>query len=226
MAKFLGGEQSRYCKTLPLALLLASGLWSAQTFATEVGLAGILGSKAMLTIDGSAPRTLTVGQSYNGVKLLAVQGDSVQVEIDGNRRSLRIGQNAVGVASSASDNARATLTADVQGHFQTTGSINGLPVRFLVDTGASLISMGASDARRLGLDLSRAETGMAGTANGVVQVHKVMLTTVKVGGITLHNVAASVLPHDMPYLLLGMSFLNRTKMERTGDTMTLIQQYK
>ncbi|MDR3054597.1 MAG: TIGR02281 family clan AA aspartic protease [Zoogloeaceae bacterium] len=226
MEKFLTGGQSRYCKTLSLALLLVSGLWSAQTFATEVGLAGILGSKAMLTIDGSAPRTLAVGQSYNGVKLLSVQGDSVQVEINGNRRSLRIGQNAVGVASSASENARATLTADVRGHFQTTGSINGLPVRFLVDTGASLVSMSASDAKHLGLDLSRAKTGMAMTANGVVKTYEVTLNTVKVGGITLHNVAASVSSQDMPYLLLGMSFLNRTKMERNGDTMTLTQQYR
>lgn len=185
-----------------------------------------MGSKALLTIDGSAPRTLGVGQSYNGVKLLSVQGDSVQVEIDGARRSLRIGQNAVGAASSASENARATLTADVQGHFQTTGSINGQPVRFLVDTGASLVAMGASEAKRLGLDLSRAETGMSSTANGVVKVYKVTLNTVKVGSITLHNVAANVLPQDMPYALLGMSFLNRTKMERTGDTMTLTQQYK
>ncbi|MDR1888318.1 MAG: TIGR02281 family clan AA aspartic protease [Zoogloeaceae bacterium] len=208
-----------------LGLGFSGVLWGAQAFAVEVGLAGILGSKAMLTIDGAAPRTLAVGQSYNGVKLLAVQSDSVQVEIDGKRRSLKIGQNAVG-AESSGENARATLMADKLGHFRTTGSINGRPVRFIVDTGASVIGISASEAKRLGLDLSRAETGVSATANGLVEFHAVTLNTVKVGDITLHNVAAGVLPQDMPYALLGMSFLNRTTMERNGDTMILIQRYK
>jgi aspartyl protease family protein len=199
--------------------------WGAQVFATEVGLAGVIGNKALLTIDGAPPRTLAVGQSHLGVKLLAVQGDNAQIEIDGKRRSLKVGQNAIG-APSSNANSRIVLTADALGHFRTTGSINGRPVRFLVDTGASMIGLSASEAKRLGLDLSRAQRDMAATANGMIAVHHVTLNTVKVGDITLHNVAASVMPQDMPFILLGMSFLNRMKMERDGDTMTLTQRIR
>jgi aspartyl protease family protein len=253
MGKTKRGKAGRYCNALRDALLLglglASVLWSAQAFATEaglaavsggkkaavvapapkkppvVGLAAVFGGRAVLTINGAAPRTLAVGQSYNGVKLLAVQSDGVQVEIDGKRRSLRIGQNAVG-ASPSNENASAVLVADAQGHFQTVGSINGRPIRFLVDTGASLIGLSLADAKRLELDLSRAKPGVSTTANGTMKVYRLTLNTVKVGDITLHNVEASVGAMDMPFALLGMSFLNRMKMERNGSTMTLIQQFR
>lgn len=199
------------------------GLWSGLAGAANVGLAGVLGSKAILVIDGSSPRTLAVGQEYGGVKLLAVQGDSVQVEIEGKRRSLRVGQNAVGEASSG--NSSLVLTSDSQGHFQTTGSINGFTIRFLVDTGATSISLGAGDARRMGLDLSKAERGVSQTANGQTVVHRVKLATVKVGDIVMHNVDGVVHSQEMPFALLGMSFLNRTDMQREGDTLTLKKRF-
>lgn len=205
------------------ACLLLLGLWSGLAGAANVGLAGVLGSKAILVIDGSSPRTLAVGQEYGGVKLLAVQGDSVQVEIEGKRRSLRVGQNAVGEASSG--NTSLVLTSDSQGHFQTTGSINGFTIRFLVDTGATSISLGAGDARRMGLDLSKAERGVSQTANGQTVVHRVKLATVKVGDIVMHNVDGVVHSQEMPFALLGMSFLNRTDMQREGDTLTLKKRF-
>jgi aspartyl protease family protein len=212
----------RYC--IALALFLGIGVLALSARATNVGLAGIIGSKAMLMIDGAPPRALSIGQEYQGVRLIAIQGESVQVEINGSRRALKVGQNAVGAESSGKD-ARAVLIADGQGHFQTTGAINGHPVRFLVDTGASTVSMGASEAKRLGLDLEHAERGLSNTANGTVTTYRLRLNSVKVGDITLSNVEASVLPQNMPAVLLGMSFLNRTRMERDGDTMTLTQSY-
>ena len=188
-----------------------------------MGLAGILGSKAILVIDGGSPRTLSVGQEYGGIRLLAVQGESVQVDIDGKRRSLRVGQNAVGEASSG--NAPVVITSDSQGHFETTGSINGVSIRFLVDTGATAISLGASDAKRLGLDMSKAKRGISQTANGQTVVHHVKLTTVKLGEIVVHNVDGVVHSQDMPFALLGMSFLNRTDMQREGDKLTLKKRF-
>lgn len=214
----------RYCRGGLLACLMVAACLGAGTAqAVNVGLAGILGSKAILVIDGSSPRTLSVGQEYAGVRLVAVQGDSVQVDIDGKRRSLRVGQNAVGEASSG--NAPVVLTSDGQGHFQTTGFINGVAIRFLVDTGATSISLGASDARRLGLDLSKAERGVSQTANGQTVVQRVKLNTVKVGDIVIHNVDGVVHSQDMPFALLGMSFLNRTDMQREGDTLTLRKRF-
>ena len=117
------------------------------------------------------------------------------------------------------------LTADARGHFYSTGNINGSTVRFLVDTGASMISLGAGDARRIGVDPAKGVPGVANTANGQTVVSRVKLNSVRVGEIELNNVDALVHQHDLPVTLLGMSFLNRMEMQRNGDTMTLIKRY-
>ncbi len=203
-----------------MALILFPSLALAQ----EVGLAGIMGSKALLMINGAEPQTVRVGESLGGVKLLSIQGDQAVVEIGGKKRPLRVGQHAVGAGSNDSADS-IVMTADIQGHFITTGNINGTSVRFLVDTGASMISLGASDARRIGLDFNKGQKGMTQTANGQSVVSKVKLDTVRVGSTTLHNVDASIHQNDMPVALLGMSFLNRMEMQRDGNTMTLKKRF-
>jgi aspartyl protease family protein len=94
-----------------------------------------------------------------------------------------------------------------------------------VDTGASLISMGVSDARRIGLNYLQGQPGLSNTANGVVQVYRVKLDTVRLGDITLNNVDAVVHGSDMPWVLLGMSFLNRVQMSRAGDELKLVKRF-
>jgi aspartyl protease family protein len=206
--------------TLLALLLFASTPLAAQ----DVGLAGVMGSKAMLMINGGEPEAVRVGESLDGVKVISIQGDQVIVEIGGRKRPLRIGQHAVGAAP-ADGSGKITLTADGRGHFYTTGTINGTSVRFLVDTGATMISLGASDARRLGLDFNRGQKGFSQTANGQVVVSKVKLDTVTIAGVTLHQIDALLHQSDMPIALLGMSFLNRMEMQRDGGTMTLRQRY-
>jgi len=88
-----------------------------------------------------------------------------------------------------------------------------------------MIAIGASDARRIGLDPKKGEIGYTQTANGVTQVSRVKLNTVRVGDIVLNNVDATVHLQDLPYALLGMSFLNRMEMQRNGESMTLKQRY-
>ena len=192
--------------------------------AQEVGLAGIMGSKAMLMINGSEPQAVPVGQTLDGVKVVSVQGDQVMIEIGGKKRPLRVGQYAVGAAN-ADGSGKIIMTADGQGHFYTTGTINGTSVRFLIDTGATMISLGMSDARRVGVDFNRGEKTMTTTANGQAVVSKVQLDTVRIGDVTLHNVGALIHQTDMPIALLGMSFLNRMEMQRDGSTMTLKKRF-
>lgn len=206
--------------TLLACLLFAAAPLAAQ----DVGLAGIMGSKAMLMINGGQPEAVRVGESLGGVKVVAIQGDQVIVEVGGRKRPLRIGQHAVG-APPADGSGKIVLTADGRGHFYTTGTINGTSIRFVVDTGATMISLGASDARRLGLDFDRGQRGYAQTANGQVEVSRVKLNTVSIGGVTLHQVDATISRVDMPIALLGMSFLNRMEMQRDGGTMTLRQRF-
>ena len=204
------------------ALLL--GLVSGFAAAQDVGLAGVMGSKAMLMINGGEPQAVAVGQTLDGVKVLSVQGDQAVIEIGGKKRPLRVGQHAIGAAS-ADGSGKVILNADGQGHFYTTGTINGTSVRFIVDTGATMISLGATDARRIGLDFNRGQKGMTQTANGQSVVSKVKLDTVRIGDVTLHNVDALIHQSEMPMALLGMSFLNRMEMQRDGSTMTLKRRF-
>jgi len=192
--------------------------------ALDVGLAGVMGSKAMLMINGGEPQAIPVGQSLDGVKVISIQGDQAIIEIGGKKRPLRVGQHAIGTPS-GDGSGKTILTADGQGHFYATGTVNGTSVRFLVDTGATMVSLGAADARRIGLDASRGQRGLSNTANGQVVVTKVQLDTVRVGEITLHNVDALIHQTDMPMALLGMSFLNRMEMQRDGSTMTLKRRF-
>jgi len=220
MAIAVAGKLMRHCTPLALALCLGSGSVGAQ----DVGLAGVMGSKAMLMINGSEPQSVAVGQSLDGVKVVSVQGDQVVVEIGGRKRPLRVGQHAIGTV--AADGAgKVIMTADNQGHFYTTGTVNGVSVRFLVDTGATMISLGASDARRIGLDFNRGQKGMTQTANGQSVVSKIQLDTVRIGDVTLHNVDALIHQTEMPMALLGMSFLNRMEMQRDGSTMSLKKRF-
>ena len=117
------------------------------------------------------------------------------------------------------------MAADARGHFYTTGSINGASVRFLVDTGATMISLGTADARRMGLDFNSGQKGMTQTANGQAVASKIQLDTVRIGDVTLHNVDALIHQTEMPIALLGMSFLNRMDMQRDGNTMTLKKRF-
>ncbi len=219
---FSGFRRKMKWNFTPIVMLL--GLAPTLAFAQDVGLAGLLGSKAMLMINGGEPQAVRVGESLDGVKLISIQGDQAIVEVGGKKRPLRIGQHAIG-ASSGDGSGKVMLTADARGHFFTTGTVNGTSVRFMVDTGASGIALSPSDARRIGIDLSRGERGMASTANGVAPFVRVTLDTVRVGDITVHNVEAGVVQNEMPYALLGMSFLNRMEMQREGSTMTLKKRF-
>ena len=205
--------------TLALLALLPAAL-----AAQEVGLAGIMGSRALLVINGGEPQPVAVGQTVDGVKLVSVRGDQAIIEIGGKARPLRVGQNAAGTPG-ADGSGKVTMTADGQGHFFTTGSINGTSVRFLVDTGATMISLGPTDARRIGIDTSRGVKGLTNTANGQAVVTKVKLDTVRIGDISINNVDALVHATELPVALLGMSFLNRMEMLRDGPTMTLKKRF-
>lgn len=215
---------SRNAKRYSTLLVLLVCLLPASGMAQDVGLAGIMGSKAMLMINGAEPQAVPIGQTVDGVKVVSIQGDQATIEVGGKKRPLRVGQHAIG-AGNGDGSDKIIMTADVQGHFFTTGNINGTSVRFLVDTGASMISLGATDARRIGLDFNRGQKALTNTANGQVVVSKVQLDTVRIAGVTLHNVDALIHQNEMPIALLGMSFLNRMEMQRDGSTMTLKKRF-
>ena len=204
----------------------AALLACAPAFAQTVSLSGSLGDKALLMIDG-APRTVAVGASTQGVKLLQVSGSSAVVEVQGKRVALALGgaQVNLGGVPSAGGGTRIVLTADGGGHFFTGGAVNGKPVRFVVDTGATFVSMGADQARELGVDYAKGERGYSNTANGPMAVYKVKLASVRIGDVQLYDVDGLVGQQPMPAILLGNSFLTRFQMKRDNDTLTLTKRY-
>jgi|SRR4051812_10701146 aspartyl protease family protein len=210
---------------ISVSLLAGGCLAAACASAAEVALIGMIGDKAaVLAIDGGDPKTVKVGQKWKDVLVISVEKDRATVEIDGKKRVLVQGQHYRGTAA-VSDRQKVTLAADTSGHFMSEGSINGVPIRFLVDTGASTIALPARDARRMGIDYRKGQVGISQTANGPVQIFVVRLDTVRLGSIELANVEAVVIESGLNVALLGMSFLNRVEMQRDGQTMTLIRRF-
>src|SRR5712675_371288 len=226
MAENRNGFHVRDKAIVAKLLIVASLLWSAAGSAAEVSVIGLFPGKAVVVIDGGAPRVLSVGQKpVEGVTLISTDRESATLVIDGQKKTLRIGQHQGGQAP-ASTSQSVTLTADPRGHFVVDGQVNGGAVRFLVDTGATAISLSSADATRLGIDYRKGRPGLMGTANGTVVVYRVKLDTVRVGDIVVNNIDAAVIEGDqMPFALLGMSFLNRMEMKREGQTMVLIRRF-
>ena len=201
------------------ALLLALPAW-----ATEVGLVGVFpGKAAVLVIDGSAPTTIRIGRTAHGVRVFSAGEAQAVIEVEGKRRTLRLGQYASG--ASGDTRQKVTLAADPSGHFYAQGQVNGGAVRFLVDTGATMIALPAGTANRLGINYRKGPRGMIQTAAGPAVAYKVKLDTVRLGGIRLQNVDAVVLEGGLGIALLGMSFLNRVEMQRDGQVMVLTRRY-
>ena len=215
-------QQSRYFmaySTICAALILA-----AESHATSVSVMGLFKDKAIVSIDGGKARTLHAGENVQGVKLISADSNEARFEVDGKRRALGMGQSFAGGATT-SQRVSVSLTADSRGHFAAAGSLNGYPVTFLVDTGATSIAINADEARRMGLNYKATQPGGVSTAAGVVPAWRVVFNTVKVGSITLNQVEGLVVESGLNVPLLGMSFLNRMEMKRDGQTMTLTQRY-
>ncbi len=209
----------------PLLALLAIAC-TLPAWAQSVALQGMMGNRALLIVDGAAPKSVAPGDTHKGVKVVSTAGDQAVLEINGKRHTLRVGDAPASVGGSvASRGNRIVLTAGTGGHFFAQGAINGRAVQFVVDTGATSIAMGVPEAQRVGLDYRAGQPVMLSTANGNAQGWRVKLSSVRIGDVEVHEVDAVVAPQSMPYILLGNSFLTRFQMKRENDLMTLERRY-
>jgi len=134
------------------------------------------------------------------------------------------GLQAAGAASQASASPNAPsleLQADAAGHHWAAGTVNGLPVRFLVDTGASAVTLSQGEADRLRLPWRTAPIGQVRSAAGTMPAHLLELAEVRVGALTAERVGAVVVPGRERLALLGLTFLARFRMRREDDVLTL-----
>ncbi|MDN6885348.1 retropepsin-like aspartic protease [Variovorax sp. CAN2819] len=212
------------------ALVVAAQFLAAAAVAHAAGsvtLTGSIGSRAILIVNGNPPKTVAVGESYQGVKLISLQAEQAVVELEGKRVSLRMDTpvSIGGGGGGGGGGSRIVLPADSRGHFMTQGAINGRPVTFMLDTGATTIALSADDAQRIGLDYSKGQRVLMNTANGTATGYRLRLQSVRVGDVEVYDIDAIVSPQAMPYVLLGNSFITRFSMRRDADQMVLEKRY-
>jgi aspartyl protease family protein len=208
-----------------LTILTASLLCSTHAVqAADISVVGLFPNKAVLVVDGGSPKTYSVGATITeGLTLVSANASSATIETNGKRQTIAIGEHVNRNASS--NRASVTLQANGQGHYIVQGQINGGSARMLLDTGATLIALPASEATRLGVDYKKGRVSYMSTANGVVPAYLIKLNTVKIGDIEINQVDAVVQEQGLPFILLGMSFLNRMEMRREGEQMVLTKRF-
>ena len=191
----------------------------------RVSVYALFNGMAVLKIDGRQ-RKLRVGEtSPEGVRLVEANSRQAVLEIDGRRVTRRLGSDvSTGLPVTARRSVK--LMNDGHGMYRANGWINGRPVSFIVDTGATLVSMNERDADRLGIDYLAGRVAPSSTAAGIARVYLVDLDSVKVGTLEVRNVRAAVHEGSFPeHVLLGMSFLGRVEMQNRNGILTLTGKY-
>lgn len=209
-----------------LPLLLATILPGIAPAAPDVRVVGLFSDRAVVLIDGRQ-YVLQAGETGpEGVRLLAADSESARLVIDGREVEARL-DGRVSARRRTAGVQEVQVWRNSAGVYTTVGSINGLTVSFLVDTGATTVTLNADEARRLGLDFRVIGTPTSvATASGVVRAWAVTLDSVKVGSLELRNIGAVVLEGKSPPLaLLGMTYLGRLEIDNEGRLMTLRKKY-
>ena len=162
-----------------------------------------------------------------GVRLVSMEGGSAVVETSGVRRTLTLGATpaSVGSGGGGSQGRQIVLSSGPGGHFTALGSINGRATQFLVDTGATAIAIGQQDAEAMDIKFRTGRRVLTQTANGQAAAYLIVLSSVRIGDVEVHNVDAIVIPGQMSHVLLGNSFLSRFQMRRDNDILTLDLRY-
>ena len=207
-----------------MACVVLGLLLSAAAQGTEVIAEGLLPGMAVLIIDGERV-TLRPGQERGSVQLIDVSADRAVLDVDGQRRELRI-SGRVDSNFVAPEERSVTIRRNARLQYVTTAEINGRRMRVLVDTGANMVAMNARHARSLGIAEDEGRLGSVSTASDVRAARLVTLRSVNVGGIEAQAVDATVLDGEQPQLiLLGMSFLQHVQLEEREGVLTLRRRW-
>jgi aspartyl protease family protein len=210
-------------RKLACVLLLVG---STNALAVDIAVLGLFRNKAIVKIDGKQ-RILKLGEaSPEGVLLISSNSSEAVLEFDGSRQTYRLGSH-IGTSFTRDQQPSVSIYRNERGMFTTVGSINGFPVNFLVDTGASSVAMNRKQADRLGIDYRLYGTPIGvSTASGFERGWRVRLDRVQIGDVELRNVEGSVIDaHSIPGVLLGMSFLGRLEISNTNESMKLRKKY-
>ena len=181
----------------------------------------VLASALMAGRDTGAGMMLRHAAIWVAIGAVTVMGYSYRSDFK-NMGNRIIGELRPDMALTTGDG-NVAIRRSSDGHFRLTATVDGKPVRFLVDTGASLVALSPGDARAIGFDTDHLQYGLRiQTANGTAWSAAVLLAEISVGTIRARNVRAAVSQSGLSESLLGLAFLNRlSSYEVRGDTMIL-----
>lgn len=211
--------------SLPILLLLLNlGPSAALAADTRVKVIALFTDKALLQV-GDQQKIVSKGETFEGVLLESASGRGAVVVIDGKRQKLGLNQSIAGNFKKR-DLTRMKIYPDSLGMYYVKGKINGEAMRFLVDTGATFVTLSGDHAKRLKIDYRKGKYSSAQTAAAVVPVWQIKLASVSIGGIELKNVEATVIAGDQPFdVLLGNSFLRHTRIQQAGSVLEIEKRY-
>ena len=209
-----------------ILLVALSTLPTAAGAVAKITVVGLFKDTAIIVIDGTRRLLRSGDTSPEGVTLISASSTEAVLEVDGERKRYGLG-GQIGGSYAPPEQATVRIWPTPNRMYLVVGSINGYPVDFIVDTGATLVSLSGREARRLGIDYRVVGTpGQSSTASGIDPIFLVNLDRVRVGDIELRNVRGAV--HDgefPPATLLGMSFLGRVSMRQDGPVLELKKRF-
>jgi aspartyl protease family protein len=190
-------------------------------FGLEIEAKMLAQGSAVLIIDGTQRMLREGKRSPEGVLLVSADGKQAVLEIEGKRKTISLSRS-IGSKFKQADKTEIRIASGQGGHYYTKGLINGRPVDFVVDTGASIIAMNHFVAERLGIDYRGGTPITVSTANGDAKAFMVTLNNVSVGNIVVQQVEAAVSTTDSPsVVLLGNTYLSRVDLKIEQGVLVL-----
>ncbi|MFK7815237.1 MAG: TIGR02281 family clan AA aspartic protease [Gammaproteobacteria bacterium] len=183
-------------------------------------------NKAMVNINDKQ-HLLKIGEpAISGVKLIEATSKYAILDIEGKRSKYNLG-NRVSASYNKTEKKKVQIYRDAANMYRTVGSINGYPVDFLVDTGATSVALNSELAKRLGIQYKLdGEETVVSTASGKALAYSISLDQVKVGEIMLRNIDAVIIEGNSPTMpLLGMSYLGRLKLNNENQYLELEEKF-
>ena len=192
--------------------------------ALEVEAKMLAQGSAILIIDGTQRMLREGNRSPEGVLLVSADGKQAVLEIEGKRKTISLSR-AIGSQFKKASKTEVRIASSNGGHYYKQGLINGTPVNFMVDTGATYIAMSAHQADRLGIDYRAGTPIIMSTANGSAKAFQVTLSSVSVGNIVIRQVTAVVHPGDFgSETLLGNSYLSKVDLKIDQGVLVLSEK--
>jgi aspartyl protease family protein len=206
----------RFAALLTTLLFVSCAVRAVESL--EIDVLGLFKDSAIVSVNGKQVLLKLGVTTKEGISLVSADSRGAVIKINGEIMNLDL-SSKISARYTPPTGTTVAISRD-NNQYRTTGSINGRPVTFLVDTGATVVAMNSQHARGLGLDLGQARAFNTTTASG--QVKSLLLPQMAVGDINVNNVSVAVLPGEFPVdILLGMSFLKHIEMSENAGLMLL-----